>query len=90
MTAASWLSRKGHALLRYGPGFAIEVLIFWVVLETFQQLNYGGRIITTPQSRTALLLSVAAFTCILYRVRPQQPICEIALAAIAWVRTAIF
>ena len=59
MTAASWLSRKGRALLRYGPGFAIEVLIFWVVLETFQQLNYGGRIITTPQSRTALLLSVA-------------------------------
>src|SRR5206468_11058163 len=51
------LSRQGHALLRCGPGFAIEVLSFWVVLETFQQLNYGGRIITTPQSRTPLLLS---------------------------------
>jgi FlaA1/EpsC-like NDP-sugar epimerase len=52
------LARKARALLRYGPGFAIEVLIFWVALEAFQQLNYGGRIITGPQSRTILLLSV--------------------------------
>ena len=54
----SWLYRKARALLRYGPGFAIEVGIFWVALEAFQQLNYGGRIITGPQSRTILLLSV--------------------------------
>src|SRR5882672_7808155 len=50
VTAASWLATKGRALLRYGPGFAIEVLIFWVMLELFQQLNYGGRTITDPQS----------------------------------------
>ncbi len=55
---SSWLARRGRALLRYGPGFAIEVAIFWVMLEAFQQLNYGGRIITSPQSRTILLLSV--------------------------------
>src|SRR2546430_11648188 len=28
------------------------------MLEAFQQLNYGGRIITSPQSRTILVLSV--------------------------------
>ncbi len=55
---SSWLARRGRALLRYGPGFAIEVAIFWVMLEAFQQLNYGGRIITSPQSRTILVLSV--------------------------------
>ena len=48
-----------RSLLRYGPGFLIEVLIFWVVLEAFQQLNYGGRVITEAQSRTVLLLSFA-------------------------------
>jgi len=46
----SWLARKARAILRNGPGFAIEVIIFWAVLELFQQLNYGGRIITGPQS----------------------------------------
>ncbi|TMC80156.1 MAG: hypothetical protein E6J08_10980, partial [Chloroflexi bacterium] len=54
----SWLARRARAFLRYGPGFAIEVAIFWVMLEAFQQLNYGGRIITGPQSRRILLLSV--------------------------------
>ena len=58
MTAASGLGTRGRALLRYGPGFAIEVLIFWVVLELFQQLNYGGRTIT-PQSSKVLALSIA-------------------------------
>ena len=58
MTVAAWLVRKGHAVLRYGPGFAVEVLIFWVMLEAFQQLNYGGRIISTAQSRTVLGLSL--------------------------------
>ena len=55
---SSWLARRARAFLRYGPGFAIEVAIFWVMLEAFQQLNYGGRIITSPQSRTILVLSV--------------------------------
>jgi FlaA1/EpsC-like NDP-sugar epimerase len=54
-----WVVRKGRAAIRTGPGFAIEVFIFWVMLEAFQQLNYGGRTITSPQSRTLLLLSVA-------------------------------
>ena len=44
--------------MRIGPGFAIEVLIFWVALEAFQQLNYGSRI-AGPQTTTLLLLSVA-------------------------------
>jgi FlaA1/EpsC-like NDP-sugar epimerase len=56
--AASWAWAKARAGLRYAPGFGVEVLIFWVALETFQQLNYGGRIITAPQSRQVLLLSV--------------------------------
>jgi FlaA1/EpsC-like NDP-sugar epimerase len=55
----SRLARKGRALSRYGPGFAIEVLIFWVMLEAFQQLNYGGRIITGLPATKVLLLSVA-------------------------------
>jgi FlaA1/EpsC-like NDP-sugar epimerase len=59
VTAASWLNRKGRALLRYGPGFLIEVLILWIMLEAFQQLNYGGRTISTAQSRAALVLSFA-------------------------------
>jgi FlaA1/EpsC-like NDP-sugar epimerase len=57
--ADSWLARKARALIRYGPGFAIEVLILWVMLEAFQQLNYGGRTITGPQSRNLVLVSVA-------------------------------
>ena len=44
--------------IRYAPGFLVEVVIFWVVLEAFQQLNYGGRIITSPQSRLTLILSI--------------------------------
>src|SRR5438876_10495113 len=59
VSALSWLALKARALRRYGPGFAVEVVILWVVLEGFQQLNYGGRIITGPQSRTVLVLSVA-------------------------------
>src|SRR5205814_4043010 len=59
VSALSWLALKARALRRYGPGFAVEVVIFWVMLEGFQQLNYGGRIITGPQSRTVLVLSVA-------------------------------
>jgi len=55
----SWLARKARAVIRSGPGFAIEVIIFWAVLELFQQLNYGGRIITGPQSTRVLILSVA-------------------------------
>ncbi len=55
----SRLARKARALSRYGPGFAIEVLIFWVMLEAFQQLNYGGRIITGLPATKVLLLSVA-------------------------------
>ena len=51
--------RKLRAAIRYSPGFGVEVVIFWVMLEAFQQLNYGGRIITSPQSRTVLLLSIA-------------------------------
>ena len=31
----------------------------WVALEAFQQLNYGGRITSTPQSHKILALSVA-------------------------------
>src|SRR5438105_5954222 len=46
-------------LRRYGPGFVVEVLIFWIMLEGFQQLNYGGRIVTEAQSRPILLLSAA-------------------------------
>src|SRR6184192_1059932 len=45
VSALSWLALKARALRRYGPGFAVEVVIFWVMLEGFQQLNYGGRII---------------------------------------------
>src|SRR5437773_1106238 len=59
VSALSWLALKARALRRYGPGFAVEVVIFWVMLEGFQQLNYGGRIITGPQSRTVLVLSLA-------------------------------
>jgi FlaA1/EpsC-like NDP-sugar epimerase len=51
--------RKLRAAIRYSPGFGVEVVIFWVMLEAFQQLNYGGRIITSPQSRPVLLLSIA-------------------------------
>src|SRR4029077_21179428 len=40
-------------------GFLVEVIIFWVMLEAFQQLNYGGRIITSPPARGAPLLSIA-------------------------------
>jgi FlaA1/EpsC-like NDP-sugar epimerase len=57
--ADSWVGRKARAMLRYGPGFAIEVAIFWVMLEAFQQLNYGGRVITGLQSGLLLMLSVA-------------------------------
>ena len=53
------ISQKLRAVVRYSPGFFAEVVIFWVTLEAFQQLNYGGRIITSPQSRAALLLSIA-------------------------------
>jgi FlaA1/EpsC-like NDP-sugar epimerase len=56
---SSFVGRKLRALVRYAPAFLAEVVIFWVVLETFQQLNYGGRIITEPQSRSTLLLSIA-------------------------------
>jgi FlaA1/EpsC-like NDP-sugar epimerase len=59
VTAVSWLATKGRALLRYGPGFTIEVLILWIMLEAFQQLNYGGRTISTAQSRVTLGLSFA-------------------------------
>src|SRR5216684_2859642 len=57
--APSATGRRLRALVRYTPSFLAEVVIFWVGLETFQQLNYGGRIITTPQSRATLLLSIA-------------------------------
>ncbi|HAC47281.1 MAG TPA: hypothetical protein DCF65_14610 [Chloroflexi bacterium] len=53
------IGRKLRAVARYSPGFFAEVLIFWVMLEAFQQLNYGGRIITAAQSRPTLLLSIA-------------------------------
>src|SRR6266571_1922207 len=44
---------------RYGPGFVIETLIFWVMLRGFQQLNYGGVVsVTLGQSQVALVLSV--------------------------------
>ena len=59
VSALSWLALKARALRRYGPGFAVEVVIFWVMLEGFQQLNYGGRITSTPQSHRILALSVA-------------------------------
>src|SRR3979411_2796021 len=58
-TISSALGRIVRGVIRYWPGFLAEVVIFWVILEAFQQLNYGGRIITTAQSRTALLLSIA-------------------------------
>jgi FlaA1/EpsC-like NDP-sugar epimerase len=48
-----------RSFARYAPGFVVEVVIFWVILEAFQQLNYGGRIISTAQSRTTLFLSIA-------------------------------
>ena len=48
-SAYSWLARRARAAIRSGPGFAIEVAIFWLALEAFQQLNYGGRIVTGPQ-----------------------------------------
>jgi len=57
--ADSLVARKARALVRYGPGFAIEVVIFWIMLEAFQQLNYGGRVITGLQSGLLLVLSVA-------------------------------
>src|SRR5437899_1640996 len=57
-TTRQLVRRKLNAVVRYSPGFLIEVAIFWVMLEAFQQLNYGGRIITSPQSRKLLLLSV--------------------------------
>src|SRR5258708_23937398 len=57
--ADSQLARKARALVRYGPGCAIEVAIFWVMLEAFQQLNYGGRVINGIQSGMFLVLSVA-------------------------------
>ena len=59
MTAAAWLVRKARAIVRYGPAFVVEVGIMWIALEAFQQLNYGGRIISAPQSRKVLLLSIA-------------------------------
>ena len=55
--ADSQLARKARALVRYGPGFAIEVAIFWVMLEAFQQLNYGGRVINGLQQGILLVLS---------------------------------
>jgi FlaA1/EpsC-like NDP-sugar epimerase len=57
--ADSQLARKARALVRYGPGFAIEVAIFWIMLEAFQQLNYGGRVITGLPTGMLLVLSVA-------------------------------
>src|SRR5258708_25458025 len=57
--ADSQLARKARALVRYGPGFAIEVAIFWVMVEAFEQLNYGGRVINGLQSGLLLVLSVA-------------------------------
>ena len=57
--ADSLVARKARALVRYSPGFAIEVVIFWIMLEAFQQLNYGGRVITGLQSGLLLVLSVA-------------------------------
>jgi FlaA1/EpsC-like NDP-sugar epimerase len=45
--------------LGYVPGFLAEVLIFWVMLEAFQELNYGGRIVSSLQSRRLLALSIA-------------------------------
>ena len=56
---APLVRRKVAAVVRYSPGFIVEVIIFWVMLEAFQQLNYGGRIITSPQSRATLALSIA-------------------------------
>ena len=56
---APLVRRKLAAVVRYSPGFIVEVIIFWVMLEAFQQLNYGGRIITSPQSRATLVLSIA-------------------------------
>jgi FlaA1/EpsC-like NDP-sugar epimerase len=68
MTTATQLSTQAsgpssaerfvRSFFRYAPGFVVEVVIFWVMLEAFQQLNYGGRILTATQSRTTLLLSV--------------------------------
>jgi FlaA1/EpsC-like NDP-sugar epimerase len=57
--ADSWVGRQARALFRYGFGFTVEVAIFWVMLEAFQQLNYGGRVITGLQSGLLLVLSVA-------------------------------
>src|SRR4029077_8193164 len=56
---SSRLSSTLGSFGRYAPGFLAEVVIFWVVLERFQQLNYGGSLIPTPQSRATLLLSIA-------------------------------
>ena len=53
------MSRVLRSFIRYAPGFFVEVLIFWIILEAFQQLNYGGRILTTAQTRTTLILSLA-------------------------------
>ena len=54
----SRFERQLFRLRRYGPGFLVEVLILWVMLEAFEQLNYGGRILSTAQSRTTLVLSI--------------------------------
>src|ERR1700674_5050802 len=54
----SGFERQIYRLRRYGPGFLIEIVIFWVMLEAFEQLNYGGRILATAQSRTATILSI--------------------------------
>jgi FlaA1/EpsC-like NDP-sugar epimerase len=53
------VSRTLRAVIRYSPGFFVEVVIFWAMLEAFQQLNYGGRIITAAETRATLVLSVA-------------------------------
>ena len=36
------LRRKLDAVIRYSPGFGVEVIIFWVMLEAFQQLKPGA------------------------------------------------
>ena len=56
---SSHLSRAAGKLRRYGPGFLVEVAIFWIMLEAFQQLNYSGRSTPPEQSLPVLLLSLA-------------------------------
>jgi FlaA1/EpsC-like NDP-sugar epimerase len=41
-------SRLSGAGRRHGPGFAIEVAIFYGMLVAYQQLGYGGRLATSP------------------------------------------